>query len=248
MTDTHLTTSGAFAASISGTQAEDARRTVFEELFSRHSAALYNVALRKLGNPADAEDALQDGLLSAFKHFDQFKGAAQISTWLTSIVLNAARMQLRRPSNRRLVSLDDHEDDRGFARLEMIADAGPDPEEILRRIQVREVLERFAAKLSPSMRLAFRLCILEGLTTREAAERLGIGESTLKGRVFRARKQITPLLRGALASPVKSRRRVNAARVRKFSREGVTISPERFRQLRRLSTPLREHKELKNDL
>jgi hypothetical protein len=50
-------------------------------------------------------------------------------------------------------SLDDYEDDRGFARREMTADAGPDPDEILRRIQVREVLGRFAAKLSPSIRL-----------------------------------------------------------------------------------------------
>lgn len=229
MTDPQLTTTTAFGASISGTQAEDARRTVFEELFSRHSVALYNVALRKLGNPADAEDALQDALLSAFKHFDQFKGDAQVSTWLTSIVLNAARMQLRRSLNRRLVSLDDYENDRGFRMPEMIADAGPDPEEILWRIQARQVLERLAAKLSPSMRLAFRLCILEGLTTREAAERLGICKSTLKGRVLRARKQITPLLRGALASPIKSRKRVNAARVRNFSREGVSISPEQSR-------------------
>jgi RNA polymerase sigma-70 factor (ECF subfamily) len=148
---------------------------------------------------------------------------------LTSIVLNAARMQLRRRSNRRFVSLDEHEDDRGFARPEKLADAGPDPEEIFRRTQVRQILERYMTRLSPKIRLAFRLRILEGLTTQEAAERLGICESTLKAQFFRARMQITPLLRGALVSPVRGRKRVNTARVRNFSREGISILPERSR-------------------
>jgi RNA polymerase sigma-70 factor (ECF subfamily) len=210
MTEMHLTTIDSRSARIPPAETESARRTVLEQLYSRHSATLYNIALRKLGNPADAEDALQEGLLSAFKHFDQFKGNAQISTWLTSIVLNAARMQLRRRANRVFVSLDEHEGDNGFAWTEMIADAGPDPEEILRRIQTREVLERFVAQLSPKIRLAFRLRVLEGLTTREAAERLGISEGTLKAQFFRACAQLTPLLRRTLAPSVKSRRRVNA--------------------------------------
>jgi RNA polymerase sigma-70 factor (ECF subfamily) len=210
MTETHLRTIDSRSAPIPLARRESARRTALEELYSRHSTTLYSIALRKLGNPADAEDALQEGLLSAFKHFDQFKGTARISTWLTSIVLNAARMQLRRRSNRVFVSLDEHEGDKGFAWTETIADAGPDPEEILRRIQVREVLERFVAQLSPRIRLAFRLRVLEGLTIREAAERLGISEGTLKAQFFRACAQLTPLLRRTLAPSVKSRRRVNA--------------------------------------
>jgi RNA polymerase sigma-70 factor (ECF subfamily) len=210
MTETHLRTIDSRSAPIPLARRESARRTALEELYSRHSTTLYSIALRKLGNPADAEDALQEGLLSAFKHFDQFRGTAQISTWLTSIVLNAARMQLRRRSNRVFVSLDEHEDDQGFAWTEMIADPSPDPEEILRRIQVRNVLKRSMAQLSPKIRLAFRLRVLEGLTIREAAERLGISEGTLKAQCFRARAQLTPLLRRTLASRVKSRRPVNA--------------------------------------
>jgi RNA polymerase sigma-70 factor (ECF subfamily) len=206
MTETHTPTSNTSGAPISGTQTDDARRILFEELFSRHSSTLYKIALRKLGNPADAEDALQDALLSAFKHFDQFQGNAQISTWLTTIVLNASRMQLRRLSSRPFVSFDEHEDDRGFARPEMFADGGLDPEEILRRTEVREVLERYAAKLSPKIRLAFRLRVQEGLTIREAAERMGISQGALKAQFFRARVQITPLLRRALVAPVESRK------------------------------------------
>ncbi|HEY2544821.1 MAG TPA: sigma-70 family RNA polymerase sigma factor [Candidatus Acidoferrum sp.] len=229
MTETHLATIDSFRASIPAADTERARRDALEELYCRHSRALYKIALRKLGNPADAEDALQDGLLSAFKHFDQFKGDAQISTWLTSIVLNAARMQLRYRSRRRFVSLDEPENDEGFAVPEVLADAGPDPEESLRRTQVRQVLERSMAKLSPKIRLAFRLRILEGLTTQEAAERMGVSEGTLKAQFFRARTRITPLLRRALVSPPKTRKRVHVARVREISREAVTISPERSR-------------------
>lgn len=202
MTEMHLTRCGAGTPSSSRPK-ENSRSAIFEELFSRHSAMLYNIALRILGNPADAEDALQDALLSAFRHFDQYKGEAQISTWLAAIVLNMARMQLRRRSNRRFVSLETR-DDESFAMSEMIADTAPDPEQSRHQVQLREVLERFMVKLSPKIRPAFRLCVLEGLTAREAAGRLGTSEATIKAHCFRARRQITPLLQSALISPAKS--------------------------------------------
>ena len=66
------------------------------EVLSRSLPSFYRKAYRQLGNAADAEDAVQDALLSAYKHLDQFKGQAQMSTWLTAIVINSARMQLRR--------------------------------------------------------------------------------------------------------------------------------------------------------
>ena len=67
-----------------------------QDVFSRHLPLLYRTAYRYLGNAADAEDAVQDGLLSAYKHLDRFRGQAQLSTWLVAIVSNCARMQLRR--------------------------------------------------------------------------------------------------------------------------------------------------------
>ncbi len=67
-----------------------------QDVLSRHLPLFYGRAYRHLGNAADAEDAVQDALLSAYKHLDQFKGQAQMSTWLTAIVTNCARMYLRR--------------------------------------------------------------------------------------------------------------------------------------------------------
>lgn len=225
MSETHLTASSDCGVSVSsGTRPED-RRTIFEQLFSKHSPMLYRMALRKLGNSADAEDALQDALLSAFRHYDQFKGQAQLSTWLITIVLNMARMQLRRRSNRIFISLDSQDDD-GLSKSEMLTDAGPDPEEIRQKAQLREVLERCVVKLSPKIRAAFRLRVLEGLSSREAAERLGISEGALKAQFFRARTQISPHIQKVLGSQPESKKPSPGAQVREF-RQGVTAPPER---------------------
>jgi RNA polymerase sigma-70 factor, ECF subfamily len=212
MIETNCTKSGTFAIPSPFSQSESARRKALEELFSCYSAMLYKVALRKLGNQADAEDAVQDALLSAYKHLDQFKGNSHISTWLTSIVLNSARMQLRRRSSNRLVPLDMY-DARGLDFSETFADDSPDPEEILRKTQLQEVLERSMVKLSPRIRAAFRLRVVEGLSTREAAERLGISEGTLKARLFRALKRITPVLRVAFAPRAKRDASLATARI-----------------------------------
>ena len=67
----------------------------FESVAARYSPVLFGVALRRLRNVEDAEDAVQDALLSAYKHFDQFEGRSQLATWLTRIVINAAGMSLQ---------------------------------------------------------------------------------------------------------------------------------------------------------
>ncbi len=213
MIETNCRKTGNFTIPFPVSQPESARRKAVEELFSCYSAMLYRVALRKLGNQADAEDAVQDALLSAYKHLDQFKGNSHISTWLTTIVLNSARMQLRRRSINRFVPLDMY-DARGLDFSETFADDSPDPEQILRKTQLREVLERSMLKLSPRIRAAFRLRVVEGLSTREAAERLGLSEGTLKARLFRALKQITPVLRVALGPRGKRRATLEPARLK----------------------------------
>src|SRR4029077_12144853 len=78
-----------------------------QDVLSRCLPSFYRRAYRHLGNAADAEDAVQDALLSAYKHLDQFKGQARMSTWLTTIVTNSARMQLRRRPRQAHLSLDE---------------------------------------------------------------------------------------------------------------------------------------------
>src|SRR6516162_1917316 len=100
------------------------------ELFTRHRRQLYNRALRVMGNAEDAEDALQDELLSAFRNLRSFKGHSKFSTWLTRIVINAALMRLRRVRPELLTSIDRPPDPGEEPWLNRVRDPGPNPEEL----------------------------------------------------------------------------------------------------------------------
>jgi len=76
-------------------------------ILSLRLPSFYRCALRLLGNSADAEDAVQEGLLAAYRHIDQFRGQAQMTTWLTAIVRNSALMQLRKRPRQIHLSLDE---------------------------------------------------------------------------------------------------------------------------------------------
>ncbi len=160
-----------------------------------NDAVLYNLpmfyrrAFRFLGNSADAEDAVQDALLSAYKHFAQFRGQARISTWLAAIVTNAARMQLRR---RRVVyvSLEQQELEDGLALSERLAASEPGPEELCRTSEAHARLLKGVRQLSPPLRRAFQLRGIDGLTTKETSDALGIPEGTVKAQLARARMKL----------------------------------------------------------
>jgi len=146
-------------------------------------------------------DALQDALLSAYKHMDQFRGQAQISTWLVAIVNNCARMQLRKRPRQIHLSLDEQiGDEEGYTLAERLADCGPSPEEECRRAEMHERIMQVTEELSPALRKAFELRDLEDLTTSEAAKILGVPEGTVKARVSRARTRLRGMMRRALHS------------------------------------------------
>src|ERR1700722_2746760 len=86
---------------------EEGAAQQLEQILASGLPSLYRRAYRILGNAADAEDAVQDALLAAFTHLDQFRGQSQISTWLTTIALNCARLQLRRRLRHVQVPLDE---------------------------------------------------------------------------------------------------------------------------------------------
>jgi RNA polymerase sigma-70 factor (ECF subfamily) len=137
---------------------------------SRYLPSFYRHAFRYLGNAADAEDAVQDALLSAHKHFSQFRGEARISTWLTAIVINSARMQLRRRPRQTHVYLDEHPDPGSYALSELLPDHRPSPAEQCLRSDLAENVLQLARRLSPTLRTAFQLRHLDGLTIREMTD------------------------------------------------------------------------------
>src|ERR1700689_4720465 len=99
-------------------------------LFARNNRALYQTALRVLGNPEDAEEALQEGLLSAYRNLRRFEGRSQFSTWLTRIVINAALMRRRSKRARPAISLDDFASEGELPLAEGFADDGTNPEQL----------------------------------------------------------------------------------------------------------------------
>jgi RNA polymerase sigma-70 factor (ECF subfamily) len=156
-------------------------------------------AFRYLSNVADAEDAVQDALLSAYKHLDQFRGQAKMSTWLTAIVANCARMQLRKRPRAIHLSLDEPiGDEQELSLSEVIADHATNPEDECVQSELRSRLMHFVEQLSPSLRTAYQLRELDGLSISETAQILGLAEGTIKAQLARARAKLTKLMRRAL--------------------------------------------------
>src|SRR5882757_10532609 len=122
-----------------------------QRVLSLGSPSFYRCALRLLRNRADAEDAVQEALLAAYKHLHQFRGQSQMSTWLTTIVGNCARMQLRKRSRRIHLPLDEQmgEEQRYFVH-ERLADSGPSPEDECRTSELAAHLKKGTALLAPS--------------------------------------------------------------------------------------------------
>ena len=170
-----------------------------ENVLSRHRASLFRNAYRFLGNTADAEDAVQDALLSAYKHMDQFRGEAQISTWLTTIVFNSARMQLRKRPRQIHVSLDEPiGEEKEYSMSVQLADHGPNPEDECRDSELSARLRQLVVQLSPPLRRTYQLRDLDGLTTSETAQILGVTDGTVKAQLARARAKLAELMREAL--------------------------------------------------
>jgi RNA polymerase sigma-70 factor (ECF subfamily) len=165
-----------------------------ETLFRRYQRPLFQTALRVLGNTEDAEDALQDGLLSAYRNLKRFEGRSQFSTWLTRIVINAALMRRRSAKARPAVSLDEPPREDELPATERFADDGLTPEQVFANTEIREMLSENLDQLSPLLRTAFVLREVQGYSTGEAAKKLGVTENTLKARLWRARHQLAERL------------------------------------------------------
>jgi RNA polymerase sigma-70 factor (ECF subfamily) len=171
------------------------RAQELDNAVSRNLPMFYKRAFRFLGNRPDAEDAVQDALLSACKHLGQFRGQAQLSTWLTAIVTNAARMQLRRRRRGSYLTLEEPKGEDGLTVSETLPDSKPGPEEVCFASEVRERVVNGISQLAPALRRAFQLRDIDGLTTKEAALVLGVPQGTLKAQLARARAQLAGIMR-----------------------------------------------------
>lgn len=170
--------------------------------------SLYRRAYRLLGNEADAEDAVQDALLAAYKHLKEFRGDAQLSTWLTTIVINCARMHLRKRSRYIHVSLDSRiGEDQEYPLSDTLVDHRPNPEDECHQAWATARLIESAARLSPTLRRACCLRYVDHLSVCETARVLRLPIGTVKAQTARARAKVLKSIRGVLHAGSRSRGR-----------------------------------------
>jgi RNA polymerase sigma-70 factor (ECF subfamily) len=173
-----------------------ADQSAFELLMRRHNGRLFRVARSILKDDADAEDALQDAYLDAYRNMARFRGDSQLGTWLVRIVVNRALMRLRRtrkdpvvvPMGARTGGRDASPGDYPDVRSESPATAAV-------RGEVRRLLERRIDELPVTFRTVFVLREVEELSVEEVSACLEIPAATVRTRLFRARA----LLRESLA-------------------------------------------------
>jgi len=182
----------------------------FGALFARHRDRLWAVALRTTGDREEAADALQDGLVSAFRRAESYRGDAAVTTWLHRIVVNACLDRLRRRSVRLADPLpDDLEEQAGRGSL---ATSGPaaapgspdtaDPVGAVLDRERREAVLRALTTLPVEQRAALVLVDMEGYSVDEAAAILDCAPGTVKSRCSRGRTKLLPLLRETAADTV----------------------------------------------
>lgn len=179
------------------------------QLFASCIPQLKRTAVRLLPTREDGEDALQDALLLGYRKLDQFKGESKFSTWMHTILVNAARSLLRRQrSQPRTSSIDwNAEDDEGFPEP-AIADTRSNPEQEYRRREVSRIASEYVKKLPSMYQPVVWLCDIRGLDMKDVAEKLERPLGTIKSQLHRAHRLIRAELRHEHASRKARRSRV----------------------------------------
>ncbi len=162
----------------------------FDELIAPHVEKIFRTAYRITRNRGEAEDAMQDALLQALLHFEDFDGRSAFGTWLTRIAINSSLMILRKRKNARTVSLDGASDSEESKAFQEVRDPAPDAEERYLQKERETTLRDAINALRPSLRSVVELGHLGERSMRETAEIISVSVSAAKARLFHAREAL----------------------------------------------------------
>lgn len=166
----------------------------FGKLMHKHHELALGTAIRILGNAQEAEDVVQHAFIEAFRHLADFRGGAQFSTWLYSIVLNQCRNHIRRRKRQATYSLDATKDsDTDAQPMLQVADSTPSHDEVLERKSETEWIREKVQTLSPDYRDIFILHYYQDLSLQDIANQLNRPLNTVKVYLHRARKELFEL-------------------------------------------------------
>jgi len=175
-------------------------KEVFHQLIRPYERRVYLTVFSMVKNEAEAEDAAQETVVSAYRHLASFRGDAKFSTWLTTIAINEGRKRLRKAKGAAEESIEEQaEGYEGDFTPAPLTDWREIPLEALERKELRQALRSAVAELPDIYRQVFTLRDLEELNVEETAEALGINPGAVKVRLHRARmmlqKRLVPFLK-----------------------------------------------------
>ena len=178
----------------------------FEEMFLASRAKFIGLAFAILRNKEDAEDAVQDALLSAYVHLRGFEGRSALRTWFTRVVLNASLMirRKRKPGYLEFAPVMPDGDD--AFRLDQIPASKPDPEMYCAETETLRLVDALVGELNPTLRQAFTMTYFDETPAKQAGPLLGIAQGTFKSRLCRARKHLKLLVERSLIAPLRGAR------------------------------------------
>lgn len=170
-------------------RAQSGNSRAFETLLRRHERAMFGTSLRLLGRSGDAEDAVQEAFIAAWRRLPEFRGDARFSTWLYRIVTNRSLNELRR--RKPAASLDDDEDD-GPVPAALVQAGGPDRQ--AEQSAMVAALQSALAGLPEPLRVCWLLREVDQRSYDEIADIVGVPEPTVRGRIARARTKLAEVM------------------------------------------------------
>jgi RNA polymerase sigma-70 factor (ECF subfamily) len=171
-------------------QAKQGDVQAFEKLVKQYDRQVFRIANHITQNREDAEDVVQDAFLKAYEKLDQFQGNSKFYTWLVRIAVNESLMRLRKRRTGKTISMDENIETDDGSMPRDFADWGPDPEAQYGQSEMAEILKKTIQGLPQGFRVVFVLRDVEGLSTEETAETLGLSVPAVKSRLLRARLQL----------------------------------------------------------
>lgn len=174
-------------------RAKEGDQQAFAQLVEEHQKRVYNLALRMVKNPADAEEVVQEAFVNAWRGLACFKGESSFATWMHRLTTNACIDFLRREKNRRQMDQRPLEDENTGGQLD-VPDQSPTPQQRLERRERVQMLREALRQLSEEHRQVLELRAMDGLSYEEIGQLLDLPPGTVKSRLARGRLALKKLL------------------------------------------------------
>lgn len=171
-------------------QAKTGDRTAFRRLVERHQRRAFAIAIGLVRDESDANEIVQEAFLRVYRGLAAFEGSSSFFTWLYRIVSNLAIDLIRKPSRRESEPLDPARVEDGIDQPLVSRIDGSDPEDVVRRAEIRVQIEAALSELPPYHRGVILMREVEGMSYEEMADAMGVSKGTIMSRLFHARRKL----------------------------------------------------------